>query len=109
ALAAVDSPGFPADSRPAMKAALMALTSGNPAQMAAAAPEINRLAQASHGSFRYADILAALGARDAALTAIEQSAAFRRRPPPSLFQPAMASLRSEPRFLRLLETTGLMK
>src|SRR5205814_9102979 len=99
----------PANARPAIKAAIAALGSGDRAQMAAAVPEIERLSQASHGGFRYADLLAALGDRDAALTAMEQSAAARRRPPVALFHPPTASLRDDPRYLRLIEATGLMK
>jgi hypothetical protein len=109
ALSAADGAAIPVETRPGLKAAFAALASGDQAQMTAAVPEIERLSQASHGSFRYADILAELGARDAALTSMEQAAAVRRRPPIALFHPSTAALRNDPRYLRLLETTGLMK
>ena len=109
ALSAVDDAAVSADARPGLKAAIAALVSGDRAQMTAAVPELERLSQTSHGSFRYADLLAELGARDAAFTALEQSAVARRRPPVALFHRSMASLRNDPRYLHVLETTGLMR
>jgi adenylate cyclase len=97
------------DFRTGLEAAYAALSSRDPTRMAAAAARLQTTLKSADGDPELTEVLAALGARDPALAALEAEVGRNDGlPPASLFDPTMAALRDDPRYIRVLESSGLM-
>ncbi len=95
--------------RAGLEAAFAALASRNAGQMAAATARLQALIPGADGDPELTEVLAALGAHDAALSALEAEIGKNDElPPASLFYPPLAPLRSDPRYVKVLERTGLI-
>ena len=100
----------PPERRLALGAAFAALAAGDRGRMAAAAPAVEQLVRQGGGEPVLTGVLTALGARPAALLSLESEVAQDTfLPPPSLFDPMIALLWDEPRYVRLLEDSGLIR
>lgn len=94
--------------RPYLLAVVSALQSGDPARIAAARPGMEQVARSSHGRPDLIQLLLAVGSKDEAFSEVEAKLKEELRLGFFLFTPRFVALRHDPRYARMMETTGLM-